>query len=75
MSEKHGFELQFLTEAQYVAVKGMRCPACHKDTTEGGSWDSEPGHAWQECSCLTCGAAWCDTYTLNGYTDLELDPN
>ena len=47
MSEKPGFELQFLTEAQYVAVGGLKCPNCHKDAVEGNSWNSEAGHAWQ----------------------------
>lgn len=71
--QKHGFEKQFLTDDQYVAVDGLKCPNCHKDTIEGDSWNSEAGHAWQDCSCLTCGATWNDTYKLIGYDDLDLD--
>lgn len=73
MSEKPGFELQFLTDKQYVDSCGSQCPNCHKDTLEGDSWSAEGDCATQEVSCLTCGATWLDVYNLVGYTDLELD--
>lgn len=71
--QKHGFELQFLTDAEYVACGGGQCPHCHKDALHGGSWDSDAHGSTQEVSCLTCGAAWLDVYNLVGYTDIELD--
>lgn len=73
--QKHGFELQFLTDKQYVAVDGRQCPNCHKEALYGGAVEIDGGAAQQEVSCLTCGAMWLDQYKLTGYVDLELDTN
>lgn len=71
--KKHGVEEQFLTEKEYAATYGTKCPSCRSDAIEGGSFSTEAGVAWQEVTCLICAASWTDLYTLTGYSNLELD--
>ena len=59
-----------LTPKQYAKLGGVHCPIC-EGTIEGSSVDICEGGAVQECVCLDCGAEWRDTYTLNGYIELE----
>ena len=62
---------QPLTDAEYVATLGTRCPVCQSTELEGSSVDIDGGDASQEIWCRTCGARWIDTYALTGYTDLD----
>ena len=62
---------QSLTDAEYVAKLGTRCPVCQSTQLEGGSVNIDGGVASQDIWCKTCGASWNDTYTLTGYTDLD----
>lgn len=62
---------QPLTDAEYVATLGTRCPVCQSTRLDGGSVEIDGATASQEIRCKACGASWNDTYTLTGYTGLE----
>jgi hypothetical protein len=58
----------------YVQSLGLVCPACGSDAIGGGSVDVNAGRAIQEMSCDACQSSWCDTYDLDGFTELEYGP-
>ena len=60
-----------LTDTEYVATLGTRCPVCQSTHFDGGSVEIDGATASQEIWCKTCGASWNDTYTLTGYTGLD----
>ena len=60
-----------LTDTEYVATLGTRCPVCQNTHFDGGSVEIDGATASQEIWCKTCGASWNDTYTLTGYTGLD----
>ena len=60
-----------LTDAEYVATLGTRCPVCQSTRLDGGSVEIDGTAASQEIWCMNCGASWTDIYTLTGYTDLD----
>lgn len=60
-----------MTKDEYVARGGVRCPHCRSWDIEGGVVEIESGTASQEVWCSSCGRAWCDTYELTGYEDIE----
>lgn len=64
---------EHLSDAEYVAAKGLRCPVCGCEQIEGDSTDMGGGSATQEMSCTDCGASWTDHYRLTGYGDLEVE--
>lgn len=51
---------------RYVEAGGGRCPLCGSTSYVGGQIEIDAGGAEQPVSCLSCGAAWCDRYTLTG---------
>ncbi|WP_321817029.1 MULTISPECIES: hypothetical protein [unclassified Paraburkholderia] len=60
-----------MTNAQYTAFRGVRCPSCGSSDVSGGFVNIEEGSASQTLCCGECGAEWTDTYTLTGYANLE----
>ena len=57
-----------LTNEQYIAVQGARCPCCDSERIEGrGRVDVDGGFAYQGMYCLNCNASWKDSYKLRGY--------
>ena len=60
-----------LTDAEYVATLGTRCPVCQSTRLDGGFVEIDGATASQEIRCMNCGASWTDIYTLTGYTDLD----
>lgn len=61
-----------MTDAQFLARRGVRCPSCGSDNLSGaGRADTEAGIAWQKISCDDCDATWNDKYKMIGYDDLE----
>ncbi|MBR8043385.1 hypothetical protein KDW40_02240 [Burkholderia cenocepacia] len=61
-----------MTDTQYVAMRGCRCPSCgDSEGIVGGSIQVDAGTASQPMVCNACGASWADLYTLTGYTDLD----
>jgi hypothetical protein len=75
-----------LTQKQYVALKGCKCPNCGSeqceqaaylytfDTTNviAGDTDNDRAILHQNCHCIRCGAEWVDVYKLTGYSNLKL---
>lgn len=49
---------------EYIQSGGVFCPFCRNEDIEGGSVDVVEGSAFQEVSCLRCGACWNDEYQL-----------
>ncbi len=62
-----------LSDEEYVAAGGGKCPACGSREIEGGSIEVDSTIAWQSVRCNDCGAGWNDTYALTGYSDLSLE--
>jgi hypothetical protein len=60
-----------MSEDQYRAAKGNRCPFCGSREVEGGKLQVDGPHAWDESSCLDCHATWKSSYELTGYYDGE----
>ncbi|MBC8738492.1 hypothetical protein F6X40_17095 [Paraburkholderia sp. UCT31] len=61
-----------MTDSQYVARRGCRCPACGSNSVVSrGRLEGEGGGAGQNVECRECGASWTDLYALTGYSDLE----
>jgi DNA-directed RNA polymerase subunit M/transcription elongation factor TFIIS len=61
-------------ELKYVLKLGLECPNCHgmDNLYTEGRVQTDDGNAWQSIDCGSCGATWVDTYTLTGFTDLDL---
>lgn len=58
-----------MTNEQYLAQGGTRCPFCGSLQIEGQEVNIDAGNAWQDMTCNDCHAEWQDTYTLTGYAD------
>lgn len=52
---------------QYITSGGDGCPFCGStgEITDGSSWDSEGGLAWQRLTCAN-DHTWTDVYRLSG---------
>lgn len=48
-----------------------RCPVCNSGELEGGSYQGDGNHIFQNIHCLNCGALWDDVYTLTGIDDVK----
>ena len=61
-------------ELRYVLKGGLECPNCHQMKTIDleGDIQNDGSDAWQSIRCDSCNATWIDTYTLTGFTDLDL---
>ena len=60
------------TSEEYVKTGGLLCPVCGGSTLESTSaMQVDDGVAWQEIVCVDCESTWTDTYTLDGYSNLE----
>lgn len=57
-----------MTDAEYVAAGGQKCPFCGSDAIEGGLDLKEGRHLYIQANCVTCGEFWTDAYTLTGYS-------
>ena len=44
---------------------GILCLECGSADVEGGPFDSDNGHAWQDVACVDCSAEWRDVYQLH----------
>ena len=60
-----------ISQAEYKVDE--RCPMCEDTDVEGGSVDINNGHAFQNITCLSCGASWTDEYKLHRYSNLHDD--
>lgn len=61
-----------MTDEEYVACNGLRCPFCGAENTMGaGQFTVDRGQASQQVFCHECGNAWEDIYKLIGYDVVE----
>lgn len=61
-----------MTDQQYVANRGCKCPSCgSSEDLSGDSFNADGGTASQEMGCNACEASWSDVYFLAGYSNLE----
>ena len=58
-----------LTNEEYVALKGNRCPLCCSAALEGKSFEIVGRHAYQDVRCLDCDSSWTDIYNLHAYRE------
>jgi hypothetical protein len=61
-----------LSQEEYLAARGLRCPNCGAVQIEGDSIDIEDSFAYQGVCCLKCEASWVDTYRLVSFDSLEV---
>lgn len=59
---------QLMTDAEYVAAGGEKCPFCGGADIQGGLDCKEGRHLYIQANCVTCGEIWTDAYTLTGYS-------
>lgn len=60
-----------MSEAQYVAHRGCRCPYCGSKEVSADSVDADGDTAWDENTCGTCRSTWKSSYQLSGYFEGE----
>ena len=63
-----------MTNEEYVTRKGQRCPSCRGavlDDRYAGDFNNA-GAGYKTIRCIDCGAEWEETYTLAGYSALEI---
>jgi hypothetical protein len=60
-----------LSDKEYMATGGNKCPKCLGDDIEGGSWDGSSEGTTQEVTCPDCGYVFCDFYVLKGYMNTD----
>ncbi len=65
-----------LTDEQVQAYlkASHKCPYCKSQEIEGGAFDVEADHVYQDIKCIGCGRTWTDEYTLSGITEVEPQP-
>lgn len=56
-----------MTQEEYVASLGIRCPFCNTEEIETSHFDFYDGYAIVDVSCCKCNAEWHETYHLAGY--------
>ena len=56
-----------MSDVDYVAHGGNRCPFCGSEEIEGSEVNIDSGYALQEVICQTCDSMWSDVYKLTGY--------
>lgn len=62
-----------LTEEEYVAADGAKCPHCGSTNIQGYESSFEGKYAFQEVSCGHCFASWSDAYELVGFNPNGLE--
>lgn len=60
-----------MSEAQFVAFGGLRCPYCGSKDVAADSLDADGPNVTDEASCDACGASWKTAYRVCGYFNGE----
>jgi hypothetical protein len=67
----HGERSEPMTDAKYIAAKGLHCPFCDSAQIEADDEivpdDTDPMSAHSYVECPDCGKSWDDVYALIGY--------
>lgn len=56
---------------KYITCGGVCCMFCGSEDLDTDRIKSDIGIAWQEVTCLDCGASWKDQYDLVGVDNIE----
>jgi len=63
---------EMLTSAEYVAKRGMVCPACQSSMLAlDKKIRGDNAECWQACKCDDCQYEWEDYYELRGWFPME----
>lgn len=64
--------MERMTDEEYVAKKGVRCPYCGAHAVRTLS-DMDPcdDAAYQDAICDECGKEWIDLFKLVGYSEVN----
>lgn len=64
-----------MSDSQYVAAAGVRCPYCRSKEVEAkGDLEADGRDCWQDVRCAHCHKTWRDVYRLVGYESTD-EPN
>lgn len=65
--------MNYLSDAEYSALRGFTCPACKKkNCVNGESAVIHDDVITRDCECECCGAIWTEEYVLNGFSKLYM---
>lgn len=56
-----------MSDEQYLAVKGVRCPYCGSYDINSEEVDADGGEGTADVECDNCGKNWTDLFGLRGY--------
>ena len=56
-----------MTDNQYVACEGSKCPFCKSTDLEHTNAVIERDEGWQDVECMECHAIWENHFILNGF--------
>ena len=56
-----------MTQEEYVACEGNKCPYCNAEEIESSHFDFYDGYAIASVTCSKCNAEWHETSHLSGY--------
>jgi transposase-like protein len=60
---------RYMSQKEYVANHGARCPACRSNDIEAiGRIDADGGSGSQEVRCKACKLEWMDHWKVTSYT-------
>jgi transcription elongation factor Elf1 len=61
-----------MSDEQYIATKGARCPHCGSHRVSTDSVEADGSAGWANSECRDCDAKWSDAWELTGYFDLDV---
>lgn len=64
-------ENKTMTNEEYVACGGSKCPYCGSEDITGESFEAQGEECSQEISCNECGKSWVDIYKLSGFLAID----
>ena len=62
--------MYLMTDEEYVAAKGTKCPSCRSTNLVGNPVEIDGGTATQNMICGDCFTTWTDLYRLVGVMEL-----
>ncbi len=62
---------QLMSNEQYVAKAGRRCPKCRSVKLDADTLEQDGTKAYQNIDCRGCGAFWTDQFELVGFNNFH----
>lgn len=59
--------MNMMTDAEYVATGGAKCPHCRSENITAGDRQFEGREAWLNVACDDCGERWVEIFKLQGW--------